>query len=110
MEKSIQEAIDKVSQEGIRLGIDFERSSPFGDYQFVEVEFPSADMDVTIRHKILGKGEIVAIPVRWEFTTAPGTSPTIYSILGTPKGNNYIKVRSTIAGKALLLLGLRRDS
>jgi hypothetical protein len=102
---------DKLVQDLNRLSIDFEKSSPFAEWTFKEVTFPAANVDVTIRHKIEGKGELVVIPVSWRFPVAPSTPPTLYTMLGTtPQQVGYIKVRSTVAGFATVLIALRRDS
>ncbi len=103
-------ALGKLSGDLSRLGIDFEKSSPFAEWNFQQVVFPATAKDVTIRHRIEGKGQIVVIPVRWELATDPGTAPALYVLSGTPTQPGYVKVRSTVVGTATVLVALRRDS
>jgi|SRR5215203_181335 len=93
-----------------RLSIDFEKATPLAEWDYHEVEFPSAGMAVTIRHRILGKGRIIFVAVHWKFAAAPPTAPALYTLLGEQvQFDSYIKVRSTVAGQATVLIGLRRD-
>lgn len=109
--KESQETTAKLEKSISQLGIDFEKSTPFAAWQFVEVDFPSAGVDVTIRHALRGPGRIIAVPVGWQFLSAPATVPAVYTIQGTtPQQVGYYKLRSTVAGKATILLAIRRDS
>jgi hypothetical protein len=111
MNHEVKDDLAKLEKDVVQLGIDFEKSTPFAAWQFLSVEFPSAGMDVTIRHALRGPGQIIAVAVGWEFLTAPGTPPALYTIQGTtPQQAGYYKVRSTVAGKALVLLAIRRDN
>lgn len=110
MEHLPKAELNKVERSVSQLTIDFEKSTPFAAWQFVEVEFPSAGMDVTVRHALRGPGQIIVMAVGWQFLTDPTTPPAVYTIQGTlPQQDGYYKVRSTMAGKATLLLAIRRD-
>ena len=103
--------IAKLDSDLSNLEIDLEQASPFSSWVYVEVVFPAADLDVTVRHKLRERPEsIVAIPVSWRFPVAPATPPAIYTMLGgNPPQLGYIKLRSTVAGFATVLLVARRD-
>lgn len=100
---------EKLGRDLSRLEIDFEKSTPFAEWEYAEVVFPFANKDVTVRHTIEGKGEIGILPIRWEFSAAPATVPVVYTTSGY-QFSNYVKLRSTVAGKVTVLLVLRRDS
>jgi hypothetical protein len=101
-----------VERDLLRLEIDFEKSTPFAEWQYVEVEFPFADKDVVIRHHVGGSSdEIFILPVRWHFAAAPATVPQIYFIEGVDHHHaGYCKVRATVAGKALVLVARKRKA
>lgn len=92
-----------------RLAIDFEKSTPFAEWVFLEVTFDAANKDTTIRHGFTSNRDIIVVPVEWRFAAAPATAPVIYRILGAPLREGYLKVRSTVAGEATVLVAVRRD-
>jgi len=110
------EADLKLEREVQRLSIDFEKATPLAEWEYREVEFPAPGIQTTIRHKILGKGRIVFIAVHWKFPAPAQGGPSLpapaqlYTLLGDEvQFENYIKVRSTVAAQATVLVGLRRD-
>jgi hypothetical protein len=110
------EADRKLERDIQRLQIDFEKATPLAEWEYREVDFPVAGIQVTIRHKILGKGRIIFLAVHWRFP-APAQGGTaippggqLYTFLGEDhQFDGYIKVRSTVVGQATVLVGLRRD-
>jgi len=93
-----------------RLDIDFEKSTPLAEWEYREVTFFKAGQLTTIRHKILGQGRIIFVPVHWRLKPEQTVVPSLYTILGEPlQFPGYIKVRATAPGRATVLIGLRRD-
>lgn len=93
-----------------RLEADLEKSTPLAEWEYVEVEFPQPDMLVTIRHRLLGKGRLVFLPVKWSLPEPPTKGAMLYTLQGEEvQFEGYIKVRATVVGRATVLIGLRRD-
>lgn len=100
----------KLERDLQRLQIDFEKATPLAEWEYREVTFFKAGQLTTVRHKILGKGRIIFVPVHWKLKPEQTTVPSIYTIMGEPhQFEGYIKIRATAPGRATLLVGLRRD-
>ena len=104
------EADLKLEREIQRLSIDFEKATPLAEWDYREVVFPAPVVLTTIRHKIRSPGRIVFLAVHWRLTASATYVPLLYTIIDEPyQFDGYIKVRSTGAGEATVLVGLRRD-
>lgn len=99
-----------MSQELRRLEVDFDRASAFAEYEYVVVNFPTANSPVTIRHQLSGPSEslIYAIMGVVLLNNTPTETPAVYEIAGLPRGTNYVKLHATQAGVYTLLLGIQR--
>ena len=91
------------------------QSSPYAQYEYVEVTFNStADADTDIRHTLLPPTpeDLDYQVVRLNLTTAPTTTPIIYRDSSASRrawGAGYLVLRATVASlSATLLLTVRR--
>ena len=81
---------------------------PIGQYEYVDATFTAADTDTVIPYSIIRPEDPES--VRW-FDITPHTG-RVYRALApdrTSWGDNYVILRSTVAGATRLLLFLERD-
>lgn len=82
---------------------------PFGQYEFVDVQFGPANQDVVVpyeRLRVDDKNKVHWLDVR-QGALSDGTIAMIYRVVGspaTPFGPNYVVLRSTVANYATTLL------
>lgn len=82
---------------------------PFGQYEYVEVEFPLANVDVVIPYERLNvesPDDVLWLDMRQGGTVA-GTPAIVYRVVNSPAtafGPRFVVLRSTVAGYATKLL------
>lgn len=82
---------------------------PIGQYEYVEVTFPLANVDVVIPYehlKVESPQDVLWLDVRQGATSA-GVPAIVYRVVGaaaTPFGSRYIVLRSSVGGYTTKLL------
>lgn len=82
-----------------------DRGIAFGQYEYIEVEFPSADVDVRIRHqmKVSPFTEVYYIPVKMD------RAAIVYNGTLSLWSPQYIALKSNTAGLTATLLLFTRS-